>query len=96
MASTFDHEHPRTHIVDTEEKIVQQAFAYAYDEKSKPDEKTPISEKHRSSSDVEVVDIGYDGDDGDVIRQSGIFRTGSGFSDGWTSFLKKYGHSDWG
>jgi hypothetical protein len=66
MASTFDASHP-VPLVATEEGLVQQTFAHAYDEKNASDEKQPIDEKGRSSSDVEVVIV--DGDD--VIKESG-------------------------
>ena len=77
MASTFDATHPKNLIVATEEGIVQQTFAHAYDEKSNIDEKLTSGEKDRSSSDTEVVALE---EDGDVVRESGIFPTTSQLS----------------
>ncbi|RDW83238.1 MFS general substrate transporter-26 [Coleophoma crateriformis] len=63
MASTYDPNHPLP-IVGTQEGIVQQTFAHAYDEKPPIHEKS--SEKDQSSSDVEVVIV--DGED--IIKES--------------------------
>jgi len=68
MASTFDASHP-VPIVATQEGIVQQAYAHTYDEKPALDVKSPMGEKDRSSSDVDVVAL--DGED--TIRESGMF-----------------------
>jgi len=66
MASTFDPSHPIP-VVSTQEGLVQQTFAHAYDEKKGSDEKGPVDGGSRDSSDVEVVVV--DGED--VIRESG-------------------------
>ena len=50
---------------------MQQIFAHSYDEQSNVDEKLANGEKDRSSCDVEVVAVE---EDGDIIRESGMFH----------------------
>jgi hypothetical protein len=57
MASTFDAAHPTNLIEVTDECIVEQTVAHAYDELSSRDGKSQIAEKNGSSTDVEVVAV---------------------------------------